>query len=145
MVPLVVTGGNLVISDIFDYEEWTLLQYAESNGSTLALITKDGRSRLLHNNQCIFEGYVSTDLSRIKSNCVSFTMSLISSDYLKLQVIIPMVAYNNLATILESSISRTDLICVHCSFASEPSPHFIAHKVFMIHKKKDNSQHSFSE
>jgi hypothetical protein len=56
MVPLVVTGGNLVISDIFDYEEWTLLQYAESNGSTLALITKDGRSRLLHNGQCIFEG-----------------------------------------------------------------------------------------
>lgn len=56
IVPLVVTGGALEIVELLDYEGWTLLQYAESNGSTLALVTKDGRSRVSHNGHCIFEG-----------------------------------------------------------------------------------------
>lgn len=56
VVPQITTGGSLDIALVTDYEGSTMLQYVESNGSTLALLTKDGRSKVIHNGRVIFEG-----------------------------------------------------------------------------------------
>jgi len=96
-------------------------------------------------NQSEFEGYVSSDISKPTYNSISFDLTLKSSDYTQKNVTLLCVAYNRLALVLEQTISRTDRVYVHASFASDPTPHFIVHKLFVVHKKKNDSQHSFSE
>jgi hypothetical protein len=55
-VPFVVTSGNLTITELVDYEGWELLQYAESGGSTLALVTNGPLTRIIYNGRYLFEG-----------------------------------------------------------------------------------------
>jgi hypothetical protein len=54
--PVILSGGKIDITELMDYKEWIVLQYAESGGSTLALVCNNGMSRVIHNGRCIYEG-----------------------------------------------------------------------------------------
>ncbi len=52
----VITSGNIIIQEILDLEAWNLVQYTESGGQTLILLSNGREQKVLHNNRQIFQG-----------------------------------------------------------------------------------------
>ncbi len=54
----VITSGNIIIQEILDFEGWTLVQYVESNGRNLALLSNGNEMKVQLNGRQIFQGVI---------------------------------------------------------------------------------------
>jgi hypothetical protein len=52
----VVTSGNLVIVEVLDLEKWKLVEYAESGGRNLALLSNGSEMRVVSNGHTLYQG-----------------------------------------------------------------------------------------
>ncbi len=66
-----ISGGNITLNEILDLEGWSLVSYAESGGSTIALTSKGGFLRTIVNGRAVSE--VSAPTISAASTIVGFT------------------------------------------------------------------------
>ena len=57
--PFLVASGNLIVTEMESFEDWEIQAYVESNGESLAMVSKGSETRILQNKRVVFQGSLS--------------------------------------------------------------------------------------